>query len=174
MLNTSWIIFIVSVAIYAAMFIAIPVRRKIAKKNSGKLLMKIAEPALYRSTVIILLSLMLIIFAKVRDFKLVSQLILVGCGLLGEYMSMNDYAYFRMSGVYENGILVNGTFLPFENITCFPILQLPEEEQEKYDKSSLVLATTKKPTVTLMFASEEECAEAVEKILEVKPELKTW
>ena len=91
-----------------------------------------------------------------------------------EYMAMNDYAFFKMSGVYSNGILINGSFIPYSTITCFPILQLPQEEQEKYDHSSLVISTTKKPTVTLLFASEEECKQAVEKMIEMKPELKTW
>jgi len=79
-------------------------------------------------------------------------------------MTTKDYITKGKSGIYENCVITNGVTVFYSDIVTFPILNFPEEEQEKYDHANLVAATKSKGNINLVFSSEEECKKATELI----------
>lgn len=151
------IVFLSSFGIFFLMFFSIPFRVKKIAAKSGEVVFKTSQPSLGRAVIIFLLGFLLMAATMIRSFSLINQLILCGCALLGEEMAMREFCLSGKYGVYEKGIISAGRFVAFDDIVTFPVLNLPPEEQEHYDKRTLVIATKSVGKVELVFASEEEC-----------------
>ena len=79
-------------------------------------------------------------------------------------MISKDFIMAGKYGVYENCIAVNGVTIFYDDIVTFPILNLPEDEQEKYDHANLVVSTKSKGNENLIFNDTDECTKATELI----------
>ena len=86
-------------------------------------------------------------------------------------MGSSEFSLHKNCGIYENGFVGNGFYLPFSEIYSIPVLVQEDDEEEKNNPSSLKVITDKKGTVTFTYESLEECSEVIKKLKEIKPSL---
>lgn len=145
---------------------SIPRSKKIMSQ-AGKLLL----PVKNRSKIFFmgnyLWALFLPFILLIRDFRPAYEIIFCLVSVAGAEMNTRDFITKGQYGVYENCVIANGVTVFFDDIVTFPILNLPEEEQEKYDHANLVVATKSRGNENLVFSSPEECARATEIIRKI-------
>lgn len=143
----------------------IPRRRKVTG-NCGELKMKLKNKpkTLFTATYIACFLIPLLLFF--RNFPLLNTLIICGACILGCEISTRDFILLGIYGVYEKCIISGGITVFYDDIVTFPILNLPEEEQEKYDHANLNIATKSRGNLNMVFANEAECTEATKLIRE--------
>ncbi|MCQ2574195.1 MAG: hypothetical protein MJ182_09895 [Treponema sp.] len=103
----------------------------------------------------------------IRDFKPLYELMFCLVSIMGCEMNTRDFVSKGQYGIFENCAIANGVIIFYDDIVTFPILNLPEDEQEKYDHANLVVATKSKGNENLVFANQEECATATALIREL-------
>lgn len=173
-MQSRFIIGIVGIIVFALLFILVPVKKIKVSKMTGKNVLPLSNAGILKTIITLVVAAVLIVVTMFRNFAPWIQVILCGCGILAEYMSIIDLANYGKNGIYENGILYGGKFFEFTDIKAFPVLQLPAEEQENYAKNTLVITTGKRGKEAVIFADDEECALVTAKIFELHPELKNW
>ncbi len=52
----------------------------------------------------------------IRDFDLLTVFAITGVGVLGFHIACREMAYGRVSGIYENGIIWNGSAISFDDV----------------------------------------------------------
>lgn len=140
-----------------------PRSKKIMSK-AGKLLLPVKNKSKYFFLGNYLWTLLLPFVLLIRDFRPAYEIIFCLVSVIGAEMNSRDFITKGQYGVYENCVMANGVTVFFDDIVTFPILNLPEEEQEKYDHSNLVVATKSRGNENLVFSSPEECEKATELI----------
>ncbi|MCQ2596238.1 MAG: hypothetical protein MJ181_00185 [Treponema sp.] len=157
------LIIITYILLIADVLSAIPRSKKIMSR-AGKLIL----PVKNRSKIFFmgnyLWALFLPFILLIRDFRPAYEIIFCLVSVAGAEMNTRDFITKGQYGIYENCVIANGVTVFFDDIVTFPILNLPEEEQEKYDHSNLVVATKSRGNENLIFSSPEECKKATELI----------
>jgi hypothetical protein len=77
----------------------------------------------------------------------------------------------KCSGVYSNGIVAEGQFIPFADIVGIPFLSLPENQQALHDTGVLELVTKKRTNMQIIYSNEDECLRVIDKLIELEPRL---
>lgn len=102
-----------------------------------------------------------------RNFSFLYSVTFCLVAVLGCEVTTRDTCTLGINGVYQNCVVIGDTKLYFDDIVSFPILELPEEEQEHYDHHVLIAASRLKGNVNLIFQTEEECRAATALIREL-------
>ena len=170
--NIRLYIMLASYLIVAIILFTIPIRRKIAAKKAGNLLVEIKKSPLIYGIAVYVLSLGLISILWIREFGTLMDLVLCGCGILGSEITTRDVCLYKKYGVYDKGVLFSGQFIAFEDILSLPVLQLPLEEQINYDKCTIVFVTKSKGKKSMSFKTEEEKDLVQNMILEYRSDLR--
>lgn len=145
----------------------VPFRSKKIMTSAGKLVMPLKNRSKLFFISMYLWAFFLPAILLIRDFRPVYQIIFCLVSVMGCEMNTKDFITKGRYGVYEHCVISNGLTIFFNDIVTFPILNLPEDEQEKYDHSNLVVATKSKGNENLVFSSVEECTSATKLIREL-------
>lgn len=164
---TNLIFIIIAYCCIAGIYGSIPFRRKKILTVCGQKELDFAKKPGMKPIIITVLSIVLIATLFFRDFGY-AGFIIAGCAVLGVFLITKEAALLPLYGVYEKGIIASGTFIAFDDIVTFPVLNLPAEEQAHYAKNTLVVASAEKGNVELVFADEEECSKVVQLLREKK------
>lgn len=162
----------VSVFCYFLILVSIPLRIKSILKRAGKCVLRIKGKNFVIQILIIISCGGILALLGFRELGAVGDSIVCLVAILGVAIGSEEAGLFRHCGIYENGIISGGRYLPLSEIYSIPSLNLSEEEQKSNESSALKLITEKKGTVTFVYESPEERREVLEKILELRPELK--
>lgn len=169
------IIFIL--AAYILFFVdllTIPFRRKTVTKDTGNKVMDLTGSSIIQKIVIYILAFGLISTIWIRDFGPMMNFVLCGCGVFAAELMTKDVALYKLYGVYEKGIIFDGSYFAFDSMIGFPVLQLSQEEQKNYDSKTLYFVTKNKGSTSFTFATEEEYKAVVEQMFKLKPELQEY
>lgn len=169
-METNVIIMLISYLIFFAMFIAMPFRQKKIIQQAGNEVLKIHKKMSAVYVLVFMLGFLIIAISVINNFSIVMQSVFCACALLGEEIAMREFMFSGRHGLYENGFILGGMYVPYNQIRAFPVLALPKDEQENYDKTSLVISTEKRGNVSFPFADEEECKKVTEKLFEINPQ----
>lgn len=165
-------IVIVSLCGYAALVCSAPFRRKAMLKKAGAFELPV-KPRLIRFAVLVLICCPFLIgLVLLRDMGIFVDCIMCAVGLLGTEMAVREVMTTRCSGVYANGIIAEGRFIPFSDVLGIPLFSLSKKEQCAHDNGILELVTKKRTNLQIAYAGEEECRRVLEKIVELEPRLK--
>ena len=165
-------ILISSAIVYLAIIFTIPLRRKLLLKRAGKLYFSAKPKSVVLQILIILCCGAILAILGFRELGLVGDIIVCLVSILGVAMGSAEVSLFKNCGIYENGFIGNGFYLPFSEIYSIPALNPSENsDEEKSATSSLKVITDKKGTVTFSYDSVDECALVIEKLREIKPSL---
>lgn len=153
----------VSVFCYFLILVSIPLRIKSILKRAGKCVFRIKGKNFVIQILIIISCGGILALLGFRELGAVGDSIVCLVAILGVAIGSEEAGLFSHCGIYENGIISGGRYLPLSEIYSI---------QKSNESSALKLITEKKGTVTFVYESPEERREVLEKILELRPELK--
>lgn len=163
---------IVSGIIYGLILVSVPFRVKYVMKRSGKLIVSTAKKNIMFQIVSVILSGALLGILFFRELGFFSDLIICLVAILGSAMGSEDGALSGKNGLYENGLIGNGHFLPLSEIVALPALSYSKEEQEALNQNVMMVTTESKGTVNYLFDSAEEKKLVENELLKLNPALK--
>lgn len=116
----------------------------------------------------------LIFLQRFRDFGSFINTILSLCAILSAELVMKERISSLLSGVYKNGIVVDGRFILFSDILALPTLAYENEEetQDDFYRQSLKIVTEQSGEIYVGFSSVQERENTVATILAQEPRLK--
>lgn len=116
----------------------------------------------------------LIFLQRFRDFGPFINTILSLCAILSAELVMKERNSSLLSGVYKNGIVVDGRFILFSDILALPTLAYEHEEeiQDDFYRQFLKIVTEQSGEIYVGFSSVQERENAVATILAQEPRLK--
>ncbi len=170
--NTQRMILVVAAAIiYILILASSPFRLKYVLKRAGKLIVAVQKKKIFMQILILIFAALLIFLLFFRELGLFIDVIICLVAILGAAMGSEEMLLNKASGLYENGIIYNGNFLPLKEIYALPTLSYSKEEQESLDPRVLSVTTDKKGTVNYYFASAEEKNSVQNELLKLNPSL---
>lgn len=162
-------ILLVSVICYLLIIITIPFRVKAILKKAGECVYHVKGKSFVIQILIIICCGAILALLAFRELGTIGDAIVCIVAILGAAMASEETGLYKHCGVYKNGIISGGHYLPISEIYSIPSLNLSEDERKS--SSSVKIVTDKKGTVTFTYDSPEECNEVVQKIIELKPSL---
>lgn len=166
-MNFNLILVIMSYILFAGSIVAIPIKRKNVMKLTGKSLITFPKKKFgYFIAVDIVAFILITILFFIRYSGFVS-LVLCGCGVLGAWIIVGEAALGPIYGLYENGFVASGKFIPFDDIVTYPVFNLPKSEQKNHPDNVLVIASKRYGNMEILFDSAEICSQVVAKLKEL-------
>lgn len=156
-MSVSLIIMIVAYVIYAIAVVWALLRQKSFLKKAGKAEALMLKDNSYRTVVILIFGLALIFIACKLKYSFFIQGVLCGCGILAAVICIRDADFFKIRGVYENGFIIEGSYIAYEEILSFPAETGNADKKVTYAENVLVIATKKRDNHTINLRSAEEC-----------------
>lgn len=173
-MNANAILRYVAYAAYIILIATWPLRKKKIVSDLGNCVLATSRKTNALFIVVIVCAPLLIVLTRFRDFGLTINAVLAVSALLAAEVSIRDRIFASISGVYQNGIVVDGRYLPYDQIKALPTLGYDEEaeaEQNELYERALKIVTEKSGVVYVGFASKEEKDAAIVAILEQEPRL---
>lgn len=166
-MTTSTLIVILTYAALLAEFCSIPLRGKKILKEAGELKLALKNKIKLTYILIYLACLLLPLVVIFRNFSTLYNIMFCLVSVMGTEITSRDACVSGHYGVYENCLIAGGICVFYKDIVTFPILNFPEEEQEKYDHANLVIATTSRGNLNMTFTSDDECSRATALVREL-------
>ena len=156
-------LFIVSISyiLIAASWFTIPLRRKRSLNESGKIILGFPKKNNKFVIFVEILSVFLVTILFFIRYGAFVSVVLCGCGVLGAWIVVGEAALGKYYGLYENGIIAVGKYIPYDDIMTFPVLNLPKNEQLNHPQNVLVIASRRYGNVEIAFESDEVCSEVI-------------
>ncbi|MFA6856129.1 MAG: hypothetical protein WCR31_02870 [Treponema sp.] len=165
------IIVAVSLCVYALLVATLSLRRTKMLKKAGTRELPV-KPRLLKFAVIVLVCCpLLMLLVLFRDMGIFIDCVMCAIGILGAEMAIREVMTAKCSGVYTNGIVVEGQLIPFADIVGIPFLSLPENQQALHDSGVLDLVTKKHTNMQIIYSNEDECRRVIDKLIELEPRL---
>ncbi|WP_288805948.1 hypothetical protein [uncultured Treponema sp.] len=166
------VIILCAAFIYIIILLTTPLRRTYILKKAGKQLLAVHNKQLLLPLLIMIFSGALIALLAFKDMSLSATVIICTVAILGAAMGTEETALFNKCGVYENGLIGGGHFLPLKEIYALPVLSYTEEEQQRQNERVLRVTTDKRGTITFVYDTPEECKAVIDTLLSIAPDLK--
>ncbi|MDE5898995.1 MAG: hypothetical protein K2H09_07025 [Treponemataceae bacterium] len=163
---------IISAAICAVILATTPLRKRFILRRAGERIFAAKRKRLVLPVLVMACCALLLVLSALRDLGTAANAILCLVAILGTAMSSEDAATHSICGVYRNGLVGGGHFLPISEIYDIPELSYTPEEREKESGTVLHVVTDKRGSVSFVYSSAKERAEALEALLTVAPALR--
>lgn len=158
---------------YAAILISIPVRTKKLRQNAGEQCLALKNTSGAKWILIALFAAAIICVLPFRDMGFFVDAVMIGAALIATELASREAANRGMAGVYREAIVVGTQIVYFKNIESLPTLAYENDPDSDGDyKTSLKIIQRDGKEIMLVFADEEDRANAVETLLELMPGLK--
>ncbi len=174
-MNEKLILMAVAACIYLVILISIPFRRRKVSEQAGKLVMPLRVVSSRRWIMIAIFAALLIGLVPLRleALGLFVSVVLQACALIGMELAARDAVVQKQAGIYEHMLIASTHTILWSDILGLPTLSYEDDEETTMvDKRVLQLVTQDGSNIDIIFYDEKERQAAVEKILEVAPELK--
>ena len=158
---------------YIGILCSIPHRRKKIFAQAGSCLKPLKVASSKKWIAIAAAGFILILVVPLRNYSWFVNIVLFGAALFATEIAAREASGCGKAGIYEN-MLVSGTnALLWSDILSLPTLAYENDpETTQVDFKTLRVITNKGTEIQILFSSEEERKAAVEKILELAPNLK--
>lgn len=177
-LNGFNLISVVSAVLYFLILVFVLVKTKIMVKSAGKIIISFKKKNILFQILTMIFSALLVFIIGVKSLGVFTDSVVCLVALLGCYMSSNEILANGFCGLYENGLIGNGHFLPFEKILALPLLSASNEGGASEFSSSpgidpriLLVKTERNSAEQFIFSSEEEKDFVQKEILKRNPGL---
>lgn len=172
-MNTQRFILIAATAIvYLLILATAPLRLKYILKKAGNIIVPAQKKPIFMQVLILIFAALLIFLLFFRELGTAIDLIICLVAILGAAMGSEEAILSKVPGLYKNGIIFNGNFLPLSEIFALPTLSYSKAEQKKLNPCVLTITTDKKGTLNYIFSSEEEKKYIQDGLLQLNPSLK--
>lgn len=158
---------------YIGVLCSIPHRRKKIFAQAGACLLPLNVASSKKWIAIAVAAFILILVVPLRNYSWFVNIVLLGAALFATEISAREASGCGKAGIYEN-MLISGTdAVLWSDILSLPTLAYENDpETTQVDFKTLRVILNKGTELQILFSSEEERKTAVEKILELAPNLK--
>lgn len=158
---------------YIAILCSIPHRRKKIFAQAGMCVMPLKVASSKKWVAIAVAAFILMLVVPLRNYNWFVNIVLLGAALFATEIAAREAGGCGKAGIYEN-MLISGTeALLWSEILSLPTLAYENDpETTQVDFKTLRVINKKGTESQILFSTEEERAKAVEKILELAPQLK--
>ncbi len=167
----------VSCAAYILLLATWPVRKKRMLSQLGECVLPLKHYGNRLFVLVLVCSPLLIVFSYFRDFGVMINAVLCASAVLAAEVGMKDQIFGKLAGIYQCGIIVDGRYLPYDQIRSIPELgyEKNDAEQEVQDgmyERALKLVTEKSGIIYVGFADKAEKQAALAAVIGMEPRLK--
>lgn len=166
------IITICAICIYIVILITTPFRGKYIQKKAGKQILAVHNKPVALPIFIIVLSGALIILLSIKKLEPLYTGIISVVAILGAAFGTEEAALHNKCGVYENGLIGEGHFLPLKEIYAIPELSYTEEERKQKDGRVLHITTDRHGSISFAYKTPEERKAVIDALLTIAPDIK--
>lgn len=163
---------IVSGVIYLLVLASIPLRAMYIEKKAGKKIIGLKSKSIVLPVLILFFSAMILVIVAAKKMGFGINLIACLVAILGGALGSQEIALRNKCGIYENGLIGTGNFLPVKEIYGIQELGWTEAERDEHDKRVIHIITDKKGTVPYLCDDEEQAKEVIEGLKKICPSLK--
>ncbi|MBD5411080.1 MAG: hypothetical protein HDR53_08415 [Treponema sp.] len=169
-----FMVVIAATTFYILIIATIPIRLKYIAKRIGEKIFSTVPKKPFLNILTLIFSALLIVLLFFRDAGLLGTIVICLVAIIGAAMGSEELALLKKSGVYKNGILFGGNYIPLNEIYALQFFY--NETEDKYaneeNKRVLKILTNKRGTITLIYASEEECRKVVNTLKKLSPTIR--
>lgn len=166
-MDINLILVVISFILFGASLIAIPLKRKSVMALTGNPLILFPKKGYGLIIGVEIVAVVLITILFFIRYSFFVSAVLCGCGVLGAWIVVGEASLGPKYGLYENGIVAVGKYIPFDDIVTYPVFNLPKSEQANHPDNVLVIACRKYGNVEIVFDSAEVCSQVVNKLKEL-------
>ena len=150
---------------YVCIIALIAIRKSYILKKAGSCHLCVRQRSI--KLIIVVLALCCVVpFLVFRiNFSVYVKIMLVSAGLLGAYMMVSMLATASCEGVYDNGVIADGSLILFSDMKSF---KQPDEQSEVYGKHVLEIDTCKHGKKRILYTDERECDAVMEALRAIK------
>lgn len=138
----------------------------------GELILKTISPKNSKAIITLILCPALIVFSLITKSTTFVCILMSLIASLACYIVCKEIVYSKLNGVYQNGLIGSGKFIPFDRIKSFPNTSWKEpEKEETIDLAIELIAANKKKKEEIIFityATISEYAKVVQTIKDLK------
>lgn len=165
---------IVALLAYGVLLVTWPNRKKKLVANLGEQVLPLTGTQNRFMVPVLVLAPTLILFQWFRNFGFMINAVLCGVALLAAELVIRERVLGAMTGVYKNGLVVDGRQLLFSEIHALPTLSYEDEleDRDEFYLRTLEIVTENAGTVRVGFVSVAEREAAVEAICMLEPRLR--
>lgn len=145
--------------------------RKTVSLKTGDLVLKTSVPKNSKAVVVLVLCWALVIFSLITKSTTFICCLMCIVSCLAYYITVREIVYAKLNGIYKNGLVGNGKFIPFEKIQTFPDTSWKEPEMQNTISLAIQLKSEKQNKDTLIFIDYASIVEYV-KVVNTLKELK--
>lgn len=159
------IIAFVSFALCLAFIFSVPFRKKALLQKSGKQIFQLSTNTLPFAIVIFFASFFIIFASLYIRLRFVFKCVLCASSVLANFIASRESVSARSEGIFENGVVTNGTLFLFSAVTSFRILH---NEKEMKDDAIIELTLKTGKTKEVLCKNADEAKRAFKIISQVK------
>lgn len=167
---------IIAFLVYILLLVTWPARKKKICTALGKCILPLQRKKSSLFILVVVFAPVLILLTYFRNFGTMINFVLCASAILAVEVSIRDNVYNKLSGIYKNGMIVDGRYFLFNQITALPELGYEKEntaeDQDELYSRSMKIVTEDSGIIYVGFVSKEEKESAIKVILEQEPRLK--
>lgn len=137
----------------------IPSWRKRVTKKSGSLILKTVSPKNSKNIAAFILCWALVFFSLITRTSIFLCCLMCAVSCLACYIAAKETVYAKLNGIYENGLIGSGRFIPFEKIQAFQNVSWNKPETQNTNSLAIQLKTEKQQDGGIVFIEFESSAE---------------
>ena len=145
MMSSSILLPVISLAFLPVLILFIYVRNLRVLKQLGAVRESFSHKIRYQFVGVLLIAPILIALLFIRKFDFLTSFAICGTGLIGFYIAVHDISCSKRCGVYEKGLVWNGSWVFFSNIDTW----------ERVDPLTITLVMNDRTIKHLSFLEEE-------------------
>ena len=145
--------------------------RKSVSLKTDSLVLKTSVPKNSKAIIVLILCWALVVFSLITKSTTFICCLMCIVSCLAYYITVREIVYAKLNGIYKNGLVGNGKFIPFEKIKTFPDTSWKEPELQNTISLAIQLKSEKQKKDTLFFidyASIVEYSKVVNTLKELK------
>ncbi|MGP1367737.1 MAG: hypothetical protein ACTTKX_00590 [Treponema sp.] len=165
-------IHIVSPLIYIFIVVSMPLRRKFILKRAGNRILAVNKKNTILPVLIMLSCAVLMAIIQIKKLGTTTDIIVLLIATLGAAMGSSEISLNGSEGVYTNGLIGSGHFLPLSEIYALPAYDELQKNPTDFNHKVLKIVTDRRGAVSFFYSTPEECKSVIEALVKLSPSLK--
>ena len=163
---------IVAPLIYIFIVVSMPLSRKFILKRAGERILAVNKKNIVLPALIMLSCAALMAIIQIKKLSTATDIIVLLIATLGAAMGSSEISLNGSGGVYANGIIGSGHFLPLSEIYALPVYDEFQRNPADFNRKVLKIITDRRGAVPFFYSTPEECKNVIEALIKLSPSLK--
>ncbi|MGP1457900.1 MAG: hypothetical protein ACTTKL_01120 [Treponema sp.] len=158
---------------YVIIVVSIPLWRRFILRRAGKCILAAGSKNALLPALIVLGCAALIAIVWVKRLGMATDIIVLSIAVFGAAIGSSEIALNGSGGVYENGLIGGGRFLPLSEIYALPLAaSLDNGGDAQFNRTAIKVITNKRGAISFLYESPDECKAVAEALSALVPSLR--